>query len=289
MSKKLLQLYGLKWNPFAPDVPTEALARTTRLDSFAWRLEHLAREGGFAAVFGDPGSGKSVALRLVVERLASLRDVVVGVLSRPQAGLADFYRELGHLYGVPLAPHNRWAGAKALRETWLAHIDAAVFRPVLLVDEAQEARTDVLCELRLLASADLDARAILTVVLAGDRRLQEKLRLPELLPLESRLRVKLHMDAASREELAQCLRHALDKAGNQKLMTPELQSTLVEHAAGNYRVLMTLANDLLLAGAQREARQLDEKLFFDIFAAPPSTADKSKPRPQPPQSPRRNR
>ena len=235
MTKKLLQLYGLKWNPFAPDIPAEALVRTPKLDSFAWRLEHLAREGGFAAVFGDPGTGKSVALRLVAERLAALREVVVGVVTRPQAGLADFYRELGHLFGVPLAPHNRWAGAKALRETWLAHVDAGAFRPVLLVDEAQEARTDVLCELRLLSSADLDARAILTVVLAGDRRLQEKLRQPELLPLESRLRVKLLMDGATREELGQCLRHGLERAGSHKLMTPELQGTLVEHAAGNYR------------------------------------------------------
>ena len=100
----------------------------------------------------------------------------VGALTRPKAGVADFYRELGHLFGVALSPHNRWAGAKALRDTWLAHIDAAVFRPVLLLDEAQDVRLDVLNELRLLASADLDARVILTVVLAGDRRLQDRLR-----------------------------------------------------------------------------------------------------------------
>ncbi len=279
MNKKLLSLYGLKWNPFAPDIPQEAITRTSRLDSFAWRLEHLAREGGFAAVLGDPGTGKSVALRVVAERLAALRDVTVGVVTRPQAGLNDFYRELGHLFGVPLAPHNRWAGAKTLRETWLAHADASAFRPVLLVDEAQETRSDVLCELRLLSSADLDARAILTVVLAGDRRLQEKLRQPELLPLESRLRVKLLLDAATREELAQCLRHGLEKAGNHKLMTPELVGTLVEHAAGNYRTLMTMANEMLLAGAQRETKQLDEKLFFDVFAQP--APEKPRPRPQP--------
>jgi hypothetical protein len=50
MTKTLLQLYGLKWNPFAPDVPTEALLTTPRIESFGWRIEHLAREGGFAAV-----------------------------------------------------------------------------------------------------------------------------------------------------------------------------------------------------------------------------------------------
>lgn len=48
MSKKLTALYGLKWNPFAPDVPIEALHVTSRIESFAWRVEHLCRDGGFA-------------------------------------------------------------------------------------------------------------------------------------------------------------------------------------------------------------------------------------------------
>ena len=30
------------------------------------------------------------------------RDVTVGVISRPQANIADFYREMGDLFGVPL-------------------------------------------------------------------------------------------------------------------------------------------------------------------------------------------
>jgi type II secretory pathway predicted ATPase ExeA len=270
MTKKLLQLYGLKWNPFAPDVPIDAVHVTPRLESFAWRVEHLARDGGFAAIIGEPGTGKSILLRLLAARLTALRDVVVGVLTRPQAGLADFYREVGHLFGVPLSPHNRWAGAKALRDTWLTHIETALFRPVLLIDEAQDVRTDVLNELRLLASADLDARVILTVVLAGDRRLQERLREIDLLPLDSRLRVKLLLEAASRDDLAQCLRHALEKAGNPRLLTPGLLDTLVEHAGGNHRTLMAHAHELLLAGAERETIQLDEQLFFDLFAPPPA-------------------
>jgi hypothetical protein len=91
-----------KWNPFSPEFPTEALVVSPRLDHFGWRLEHLVREGGFALVTGDPG--KSAALRLIAARLAALRDVVVGVIEHPQSGVSDFYRELGHLFGVSLAP-----------------------------------------------------------------------------------------------------------------------------------------------------------------------------------------
>jgi general secretion pathway protein A len=276
MNKKLLSLYGLKWNPFAPDVPVEALLSTPKVDNFCWRIENLAREGGFALVTGDPGSGKSVALRLLAERLSALRDVNVGLLSRPQARAADFYREMGDVFGVSLVPHNRWAGAKALRERWQTHIDAALFRPVLVVDEAQEMAPAVLNELRLLSSSRLDSHILLTTILGGDGRLVEALRTDALAPLGSRLRVRLMLERASPAELEECLRHALAKAGAPRLMTPELLSTLCEHAAGNYRALMNLAAELLAAAAQREARSLDEKLFLEVFAVPVPAAEPAK-------------
>ena len=270
MNQKLLSLYGLKWNPFAAEVPGEALYVSARLDSFCWRVEQLVGEGGFALVSGLPGVGKSVSLRVLVERLSGLRDARVGVLSRPQAGLADFYRELGALFGVQLHPHNRWGGAKVLRERWQEHIDAALCRPVLIVDEAQEMQPPVLNELRLLASARLDSHLLLTVVLAGDSRLLEHFREPELLPLDSRMRVRLLLERASPEELRELLAHALAKAGAAKLMTPELVATLCDHAQGNARALMNMGGELLALAAQREARHIDEQLFFETFAAPPT-------------------
>jgi type II secretory pathway predicted ATPase ExeA len=276
VNKKLLSIFGLKWNPFSPEVPTDALLVAPRIDSFCWRVENLAREGGFALVTGAPGIGKSSALRLLVERLGALREIKIGVMARPHSGVSDFYRELGDLFGVELSPHNRWGGAKLLRERWQSHIDAALVRPVLVADEAQDMSTAVLNEMRHLSSARLDSHMLLTTILAGDTRLLDKFRSDDLLPLASRMRVKLNLDRATPDELEQCLRHCMTKAGANKLMTTELVATLCEHAAGNYRTLMTMANDLLVTGAQREVKHLDEKLFFDTYT-PTSDAMPAKP------------
>jgi general secretion pathway protein A len=275
MNKKLLALYGLKWNPFAPDVPVEALHITRRVESFCWRVQQLVGEGGFALVTGAPGTGKSVTLRILTDRLGAQRDVKACIVSRPQAGLSDFYREMGDLFSVELRPSNRWGGAKVLRDRWQTHIDAALSRPVLVVDEAQEMPSAVLAELRLLSSARLDSHILLTVVLAGDGRLLERLRSEELLPLGSRMRVRLALDRATPEELREYLEHGLQKAGAIKLMTPELIATLCDHAQGNPRALMNIADELLAAAAEREARQIDEKLFLEICAAPPAANPKS--------------
>jgi type II secretory pathway predicted ATPase ExeA len=268
--KKLQGLYGLKWNPFLQDVPTEALLRSPQVETMCWRVENLVRDGGFAMLTGENGIGKSATFRILADRLSNMRDVVVGELTRPQSRITDFYRELGHMFGVSMTASNRWGGFKTLREKWQSHIESALTRPCLLVDEAQELPVPVLTEIRLLSSQRFDSQSVLTVVLAGDGRLLEKLKNPELLPLSSRIRVRMHLDAQSPDDLEKLLRHAVAQAGNAKLIANELVPTLAERAMGNPRTLFGLSADLLDAAVSREAKHIDEKLYFDIFSQPPS-------------------
>ena len=275
MNQKLLALYGLKWNPFSPELPTEAIYVPAKIENFCWRIEHAQiREGGFAMIHGDPGSGKSIVLRLLSERLKKLPDITVGAINHPQSNMADFYRELGDIFAVPLRPSNRWGGFKALRERWFAHLESSRCRPVLLIDEAQEMTPQVLSELRLLASARFDSQPLLCIIMAGDARLIEKLRREELIPLGSRIRTRLATEFASRDELLACLDHLLVGAGNASLMTPQLRHTLCDHAAGNYRILTTMAAELLAAAAQRDLPLLDEKLYLEVFAQPTQPAQR---------------
>ena len=52
-------------------------------------------------------------------------------------------------------------------------------------------------------------------------------------------------------------------------MTEELTVTLCDHAQGNLRALMNMASELLAAAAQREAHQIDEKLFLEMTSQGP--------------------
>jgi len=265
--RKLSALYGLKWNPFLEDIPVEALCKTPRIDHFAWRVEDLVMHGGFALVTGDVGAGKSSVLRLLADRLSGLRDVVVGEVQRPQSRVTDFYRELGDLFGFAVSTSNRWGAYKAVRAKWQAHIQQTLFRPVLLIDEAQEMSPLLLAELRLLGSTKLDTCTIVTVVLSGDRRIEEHLRMPELAPVNSRIRARLVLDAETPEELGAMLRHLLAAAGNPALMTDELQRTVCEHAAGNRRTLMNLCHELLALAVARNAKRLDDELYLAMTSA----------------------
>jgi type II secretory pathway predicted ATPase ExeA len=125
----------------------------------------------------------------------------------------------------------------------------------------------LLSELRLLGSTKLDTCTIVTVVLCGDRRLEEKLRTPDLAPIASRIRTRLVLDAEPPDVLGTMLRHLLATAGNASLMSEELQRTVCEHAAGNRRVLMHLCSELLVLGVAKSAKRLDESLYLEMTNA----------------------
>lgn len=270
MNEQILRsLYGLKYNPFQPNIPVEDLWHPPGIDRFFFRVENLVMDGGFGMVSGENGLGKSKVLLLLENRLKRIGELDIAEMSRPQSSLADFYRELGDLFGVPLSPSNRYGGFKALRERWTAHVHNTLFRPVLLIDEAQEAAADCLNELRLLGSARFDSERLMTTILCGDSRLPERFRNRNLIPLGTRIRVRKILEPLERDDLLHFLDHALDMAGAPHLVTTELKEVLADHANGNLRVLTSMAADLLETAVRRELSQLDEKLFLEVFSHQP--------------------
>jgi general secretion pathway protein A len=263
--KNLLSLYGIKWNPFAVDIPFEGIVTNPAMDDFCWRTESLVMDGGFAMITGSVGTGKSVALRWLSQKLSRLQDVHVAQLNRPQSSITDFYRELGSMFGLDVRMSNKWGGFRSLRDKWITHIDSTMFRPVLLIDEAQEMPATVLSELRLMSSSQFDSRAILTVVLCGDERLPERFRSPDLMPLGSRIKTRLLMEHRTRDEMNALIEDAIKLAGNPVLMTKELMLTLADKSMGNYRAMMHMADDLLTEGVKRQIPQLDQQLFLERF------------------------
>jgi general secretion pathway protein A len=259
-------LYGLKYNPFLPDVPPDALYTIPGTESFALRVQHMAAQGGFALISGEPGLGKSKTLQQMAIGLEQIPDLTVRVMQRPQSTLGDFYRELGELFNVGLSPANRYGGFKALRSRWQSHCQATLLRPVLLIDEAQQVSADCLTELRLLQSHHFDSQSLLFTILCGDSRLPQRFRAPDLLPLGSRIGPRLVLTPLSPEQLQDYLNFAIEKAGHPQLMSEELIRTLAAHAANNLRVLNQMAAELLCAAAERNLPKIDESLFFELFS-----------------------
>ena len=269
MHDEILTIFGLKHNPFTRRIPSDALWRPPGCDAFFFRVESIVLDGGFVLISSEPGLGKSKILQLLAEHLLNIGgEVVVGVMERPQSSVSDFYREMGDLFGVNLTPSNRYGGFKALRERWRHHIQSTMLRPVLLIDEAQEMAAHCFTELRLLSSARFDSESLLSTVLCGDARLPDRFRTKYLAPLGSRIRTRWMLEPWERNTMRNFLEHALDACGASYLMTDGLKDALVEHSAGNLRILCSMGDELLHTGALRKMKQLDEQLFMEHYDRP---------------------
>jgi type II secretory pathway predicted ATPase ExeA len=262
---RLKALYGLKYDPFSQELPVEGLQFYPKFNQFCTRVEDLVLSGGYAACIGDPGLGKSAILRMLDARLSQLPNVVVGEMTRPHASVSDFYRELSDLFSVPLSISNRYGGHKALQKKWSDHIKGTLFRPILLIDEAQCLNIKVIEELKAMSSDKFDTQQLLTIVLAGDHRLSEMLEDPKLKPINSRIRKKLILQPWEAQELETFLIDILKAAGAPALMTEELIRALVDKSMGNLRTLMNLSSECLAEATRREQPRLDEKLFFECI------------------------
>lgn len=138
MNRTMLRFFSLKFSPFDPDIPVDALYVPAAVDAFCRRVEISLLDGGFALVTGEPGCGKSAALRLFAHRLSSQPDVVVSTMDHPQSKPIDFCREVGDRFGLQLSMSNRGGGFKALHAKWADHIATCHHRPILIIDEAQQ-------------------------------------------------------------------------------------------------------------------------------------------------------
>ncbi len=86
----------------------------------------------------------------------------------------------------------------------------------------------------------------------------------EWIPLEGRIRKRLHREHATQEKLAQCLNHLFKQSGNPSLMRDTLKLTQCDHAIGKYRALIGMASELLSRAAEEELSGLVETFIFTL-------------------------
>lgn len=249
-------VFGLTRPPFERGLESQELFRAPMLDELHSRLRYLVDNRAIGLLIGAPGCGKSTALRRLRDDLHP-EQVRALYLHDTAVNPGDFCRQIA----LELGLEPRWTRALVLRQAReeIERLNTERKLTVLLVlDEAQALRPDVLALLPMLSNFDWDREARLAILMAGQSGLRQTLRRAHLESLAQRITVRFALRGFDRDTTRRYLEHRLKIAGlDRPLFTEPAIEALWQSSQGVMRRIDTLAHHALAAAATQRATQID--------------------------------
>ena len=245
--------FGLTKLPYVKELAVEDLFVSQTSREMSVRIGHLLEMRGIGLITGEVGSGKTTNARKDVAGLHTGRYRVFYV-QLTTGNVTDLFKSISWEMGLPTersraALHHRIRG-EVLRLCQEPHL-----RPVLIVDEAQHLRPDVLEDLRLLTNYEMDSQNRLCLLLIGQAELRRRLAMAVHEPLRQRIVVRYHVTGLTREETTAYLAHHLRLCGTElPVFEPAAVEAIFQATSGLPRRINGLAHHALLAAALGKSR-----------------------------------
>jgi general secretion pathway protein A len=156
---------------------------------------------------------------------------------------------------------------------------------VLIIDEAQSLPLELIEEIRLLANIETETDKLLTVIIAGQPELAERLNDVRLRQLKQRIVLRCELKPLTVQETAAYIAGRVRAAGGAaaQVFTRDAVTLIHERAKGVPRTINVLADNALLAGFATGRRPVGAQVVaevcrdFDFGDAPGVQADSVQP------------
>jgi len=224
----VLQHFGLKHYPLGKantelwdDGPHERLA-----ERFGW----LLHSPGVGMLTGEPGVGKTTALRQLTAKLNPHRYQVV-YLAETDFGRLDLYRSLALALGLE-PPFRRAALWREIKARILDLADGKGITLLWIIDEAHNLPVEFFRDLPAFLNFAFDSRDLMAIWLLGHPRLAQTLARAPYAALSSRIQVRLNLvPIAERERFGPLIEHAFRQAGAQHTLLSDSGLELLRQAS----------------------------------------------------------
>jgi general secretion pathway protein A len=281
--------FGLRERPFDLTPNPRYLVLTESHREALSNLEYgIASRKGITLLIGEAGSGKTTVVRTAIARQPRLVHCVH--LHNPTLSREEFATMLSARFGLS----ERAVSSKAFMlielETLLRQRRDAGETTVLVVDEAQSLPLELLEEIRLLANIETDDEKLLSVIVAGQPELSDRLNQQSLRQLKQRVALRCDLRPLTVFETAAYLEGRIRAAGGTgtDVFTPEAVALIHEQSRGIPRTISVIADNALLGGfavgAKPVGRQIVREVCrdFDFQAEAPGAPAGRIPPPLPP-------
>ncbi|MFH1847628.1 MAG: AAA family ATPase [Candidatus Omnitrophota bacterium] len=208
-----LSYYGLKEHPFNVTSDPHFLFMSRRhKEAFAHLVYGIQERKGFLAITGEIGAGKTTLCRAILNQLGP--ETKTAFIVNPELSEMQLLGAIAEDFGIELPKRANKLIIYRLINKFLLEQLSKSRNVVLIVDEAQNLRTSLLEQIRLLSNLETEKEKLIQIALVGQPQLRDKLRSPRLEQLHQRISVRYHILPIDKDEVAEYINHRLEIAGS---------------------------------------------------------------------------
>ena len=259
------QFYGLRENPFnvTPNPEYIYLGEHHR-EALAQLLYGVREKKGFIVITGEVGTGKTTLIRYLLDKLDGNGRTKTAFLFNPKLAVNDFIQYILKDLGIRVQGKTKGEYLHNLHR-YLLHAYQRDERVILIVDEAQGLKPELLEEIRLLSNLETSRSKLLQIVLLGQPELDKTLSQPGFRQLRQRINLRYHLPPLSEKETKEYIGKRLRIAGaKEPIFTEKAIKQIYLKSGGIPRLINILCDNALLNGYALDQKMGGERSVKEV-------------------------
>lgn len=251
------QFYGLKERPFnVTSDPAFFFLSVKHKEALSHLSYGVSQRKGLLVITGEIGTGKTTLCRFFLNQLD--QSIKTAFILNPYFSEEQLLEAIVRDFGIKLRNKSRLSFIWELNKFLLAQSERGN-NVVLIIDEAQNLRPQVLEQIRLLSNLETEKHKLIQIVLVGQPELNRRLDFYNLRQLQQRIVVRYHITPLERNEIRSYIRHRLNISGSSGTVrfSDDAHEAIADFSSGIPRMINVICDRALLAGFVEETNEIN--------------------------------
>lgn len=257
-----LSYYGLEFNPFDKDIETKYAFETNDFKILNNRLDFLKEHNGMALITGSAGMGKTFVIRNFLNNLnKNLYKVVYICMST--VTVFEFYKQLCYSLDIE-PPFKKIDMFKEIQERIISLVKDKKINLIIVIDEAQYLKSNILNDLKLLFNFELDSKNYASLILVGQPVLNSILSRNIYEALAQRITISYNMNGITKDELREYIDSRIKLAhGNSGIFNEQAIEAVYSACNGSIRMVNNIITKCFIIGKSKDKECIDSDIVLE--------------------------
>ncbi len=259
-----LSYFGLKQEPFPVAPDDDNFYISSHIDTVLTEIIHgIKTRKGFMVLAGDTGVGKTTISRRIIQILEE-NNIESSLVIHTSCRDVELLREINRDFGLETKNLRIGDLIKSLND-YLEDQNQQNKNCALIVDDAQNLDQKSLELIRMISNFEADRKKLIQILLIGQPELVDKLNLPELRQLKSRVIIWQTVRPLTKTELDSYLGFKLNVSGSSGRLsiTKKAQKVIYRYTEGNLRHINKLMDRCLYAAFLHDTLIINKRVVLE--------------------------